>query len=72
MTGNANHVQCDVRPGLRDRGADLGLLVSHEIIEHDHIATAQRRHEDLLDLRLERDVIDRSIEDGCRGQLRRA
>ena len=58
-----------MRPRLLDRGADLGLFVGGEIVEHNDIARAQRRHQDLLDVGEERGVVDRPIEDRRRGQL---
>ena len=54
------------RAALLDGRAHLGLLVRREIVEHDHIARAKRRCEDLLDIREERRVIDRAIKDGWR------
>ena len=39
--------------------------------KHDDIAPSERGHQDLLDVGAERDVVDRAIEDGRRGQLRR-
>jgi len=57
--------------GLLDRHADFGLFVRGEVVEDDDIATSQHRHQDLLDVRAERVVVDRSIEDGRGGQLRR-
>ena len=49
---------------LLDRHADRGLFVRRQIVEHDDIAGAQRGHEDLIDVRAERRVIDRSVEHG--------
>jgi len=60
-----------MRTGLLNGRAHLGLLVGGEIIEHDDIALAQRGHEDLLDVGAEGGSVDRPIEDGRRGQLRR-
>ena len=59
-----------MRTGLLNGRAHLGLLVDGEIVEHDHIASPQRGHEDLLDVGAERGVVDRPIEHGRRGQLR--
>ena len=61
-----------MRTGLLNGGAHLGLLVGGEIIEHDDIAPAQRGHENLLDVGAECGGVDRPIEDGRRGQFRRA
>ena len=57
---------------LLNRGAHLRLFVSREIVEHDDIARAQGRDQDLLDVGAERVVVDRSIEHGCGGQFRGA
>ena len=61
-----------MRTGLLNGSAHCRLLVGGEIIEDDDIAPAQRGHEDLLDVGAEGDGIDRPIEDGRRGQRRRA
>jgi hypothetical protein len=60
------------RTGLLNRHTHLGLLVGGEIVEHDDIARAQRRHQHLLDVGPERGVVDRAIEHGRRGQRRGA
>jgi hypothetical protein len=59
------------RSGLRNRCAHLGLFVSGEIVEDDHVTRSQGRDQDLLDIGAERGVVDRSIEDGRGGQLGR-
>lgn len=46
-----------------DGGLHLRLLVERQIIEDHHVARPQRRHEDLLDVRQEAGVVERSIED---------
>jgi len=51
-----------------DRRAHDGLFVDGEVVEHHHIAGAQRRHQDLLDIGEERRVVDRSVEHGRRPQ----
>ena len=58
--------------GLLNRSAYLRLLVGGEIVQHHDIAWAQRRDEDLLDVRAERHVVDRAIEDGGRRHFRGA
>jgi len=45
-----------------DRRAHRWLFVHGEIVEHDHIARAQRRHQDLLDVGEKRRRVDRSVE----------
>lgn len=59
------------RAGVFDGGAHLGLFVGREIVEDDDIARPERRHEDLLDVRAERLIVDRAIEHGGGGQRRR-
>ena len=39
-----------MRARLLDRGPHLGLLVDREVVEHDDIAGAQRRHQHLFDV----------------------
>ena len=50
-----------------DRRAHRRLFVDGEIVEHDHIAGAERGHEDLLDVGEKRRIVDRAVEDrrGC-------
>ena len=47
-----------------DRRAHRRLFVDGEIVEHDHIAGAQRGDQDLLDVGEKRRIVDRSVEDG--------
>lgn len=51
-----------------NRGEHLGLAVHREVIQDDHIAAVQGRHEDLLDVGEKTRVIDRPIEDSGRGE----
>lgn len=51
-----------------DRRAHRRLFVDGEIVEHDHIAGAERRHQHLLDVGEKRRIVDRSVEDGRGGQ----
>lgn len=51
---------------------NLRLFMGREIVEDDNIAGSQRRHQHLLNVGAERGRVDRAIEDGRRGQLRRA
>lgn len=41
----------------------LRLLVHREVIEYHHVARAERRHQDLLDVGEEGGVIERAVED---------
>src|SRR4030095_335456 len=58
-----------LRTRLFNRRAHLWLLVGGEVVEHHDVAAAQRRDQDLLDVRAERDVIDGAIEHGRGRQL---
>jgi len=49
-----------------DRGAHRGLFVDGEVVEHHHIAQAERGHEDLIDVGEKRLIVDRPVEDGRR------
>ena len=60
-----------LRSGVLNRRADFGLFVRGQIVEDNDITRPQCRHQDLLDVRAERGVVDRSIEDGRSGQLGR-
>ena len=44
------------------------LFVHREVVEDDDVAWAQGRHEDLLDIREKRGIVDRAIKDGGRGE----
>ena len=70
--GTVGRKKAEMRPGLLDGRSHLGLLVGGEVVEHDDIAAAQRRHEDLLHVGAECGVVDRPIEDGRGRQLRGA
>jgi hypothetical protein len=56
-------------PGLLDHRADLRLLMAGEVVEDDHIAGPERRDQDLLHVRAERDGIHRAVEHGGGRQL---
>jgi hypothetical protein len=43
-------------------------LVAPEIVHHDKVAPDQRRDEDLIDIGLEPDAVDRAVEDHGRGR----
>ena len=70
--GTVGREKAELRTGLLNGRAHLGLLVDREIVEHDDIASAQRGHEHLLDVGAERGVVDRPVEHGGRGQFRGA
>lgn len=55
-----------------NRVAHQGLLVHGEVVEHDDVATVQRWHQHLLDVGVERRIVDRAVEDGRRGQALKA
>jgi hypothetical protein len=42
--------------------------VHREVVEHDDVPRLQRRHQDLLDIREKRRVVDRAVEDGGRDE----
>ena len=50
------------RPHLLDRGSHRGLLVDHEVVEHDDIARSQRGHQHLFDIGEETRIVERPIE----------
>ena len=50
------------RAHLLDRGPHLRLFVDREVVEHDDVAWAQRRHQHLFDVGEERRTIDGPIE----------
>jgi len=47
------------------------LLVQRQIVEHDDIATPERRHEDLLDVGQKGGIVEWAVKDGRRGQAGR-
>lgn len=66
--GTVGRQEAKVGPDAFDRGADLGLAVYGEIVQDNDVARPERRHQHLLDVGHEGDVIDRAVEDGRRGQ----
>ena len=58
------------RAGLCDGVAHRRLFVHRQVVEHDHIARVQRRHQDLLHVGPEAVVIDGPIEHGGRRHRR--
>ena len=51
-----------------DRGPHLRLFVHREVVEHDDVASMQRRHQHLLDVGQEAQIIDGAVEHGRRTQ----
>jgi len=47
-----------------DRRAHRRMFVDGEVVEHHHIARAQRRHQDLVDVGEKRRMVDRPVEHG--------
>jgi hypothetical protein len=70
--GTVGREKAQERPGLLNRQAHRGLLVDSEVVEDDDITPPERGREDLLDVGVERGVVDRAIEDSRRSQLRGA
>jgi hypothetical protein len=66
--GTVGWEKSQVRADGFDRGAHLGLLVDGQVVEHDDIARAERRDEDLLDIGAKTHVVDRPIKDRRRGE----
>ena len=66
--GTVGRQKTQPRAGVFDRGLHRGLCVHCQVVEDDHIAWAQGRYEDLLDIREERGVVDGPIEDGGRSE----
>lgn len=60
--------EAELRADGCDRRAHRRLFVDGEIVEHDHIAGAERGHQDLLDVGEKRGIVDRSVEDGRGGE----
>ena len=61
--GAVGREESKLRASAFDGGADIRVSMDGEVIEHDHVPTAQRRHQDLVDIRAKAGVVDRSIED---------
>jgi hypothetical protein len=61
--GTVGRQKPDMRADGFNRGADLGLFVHHEVIEHDDIAASQGRHQDLFDVGEKAHIVDRTVED---------
>ncbi len=54
--------------GRGERRPDGGVLVDGQVVEDDDIARAQRRHQDLVDIRLEGRRVDRAVKHRRGGQ----
>lgn len=64
--GTVGREKAEPRTDGFDRRLHLGLFVHREVVEDDHIAWPERRHEDLLDIGEKRRVVDGPIKDGGR------
>ena len=51
-----------MRACLLDGRPDLRLLVNRQVVEHDHVARSQGRHQHLVDVGEKARTIDRPIE----------
>ena len=60
--------EAELRADGFERRAHRRLFVDGEIVEHDHIAGAERGHQDLLDVGEKRRIVDRSVEHGRSGK----
>lgn len=60
--------EAELRTDGFDRGTHRWLFVDGEIVEHDHIASAERWDQDLLDVGEKRRIVDRSVKDGRGGE----
>ncbi len=62
--GTIGWKEADPPAGRFDGGTHLRLVMDLEVVEHDHVAPAQRRHEDLVDVGAKGQIVDRAIEHG--------
>ena len=60
--GTVGRQKAKPRADLLDRRTDLGLPMDGQVVEHDHIAGAERGDQHLLDVREETRTVDRAIE----------
>lgn len=60
--GTVGRQKAEPRTDLLDRRADLRLPMDGQVVQHDHIAGAERRDQHLLDVREETRTVDRPIE----------
>jgi hypothetical protein len=66
--GTVGRQEAHARADGFDRVAYLWLLIYGKVVEHDYIARAQRRHQDLLHVGADGGCVERSIEDRGRCQ----
>jgi len=62
--GTVGRQKSQVRPRVLDRGPHGWLFVDDEVIEHDHVAGAERRHEHLFDVREKGRIVEGAVEHG--------
>ena len=60
--GTVRRQKPEVGAGSLDRRSNRRLLVDDQVVEHDDIPAAERRHQDLFDIGEERGVVDRPVE----------
>ena len=60
--------EAQLRAGLFDRRAHRGVLVHHQVIGDDDVTRAQCGHQDLIDIGLETDRVDRAVKHRGRTQ----
>jgi hypothetical protein len=70
--GTVRWKKTELRAGLLDRRAHVGLLVDRQVVHDDHIPPTQGGDQDLLDVGAEGHRVDRAVEHGRRAQLRGA
>jgi hypothetical protein len=66
--GAIRRQESEVRAGCFNRGANRGLLVDREVVQHDDIAWAECRQQHLLDVGAEHGRVHRAIEHGGGGE----
>lgn len=66
--GTVRRQEAEKGTGTFDGGLRLRLLVHREVVEHDHIAGAQRGHQHLFDIGEKRCAVDRAVEHRGRRQ----
>ena len=62
--GTVGRQESDLGAHRLDGGADRGVFVDGQVVEHDHIATVERGHQHLLHVRLKAHRVDGPVEDG--------
>ena len=67
VRGAESAVLLHLGPGLADQPTDLGPLVSAQVVHHDDVAGAQRRHQAVLDVGLERRGVGGPVEGQAAG-----